>query len=186
MVSQKINDEVALGRIEGPFDQPPLNNFHCSPLFLLPKKNGGHRLIHNLSAPKNHSINDGIPQEKSTVKYQNISHAIDMVKKLGKGCLLAKSDIETAFRLIPISKSEHHLLGFSWEEKIYYDKFLAMGASSSCLFFERFSRSLHWAMENLGFPNVAHVLDDFIFAGPPQSKICREALSTFQTVCKDS
>ena len=185
LILNKINKEISLGKIEGPFDAPPFKHFQCSPLFLLPKKLGGFRLIHNLSAPKSHSVNDGIPVDNSSVTYQNLSHALKLVKKFGKGCLLAKTDIESAFRIIPITKSDYHLLGFTWGGKFYYDKFLAMGASSSCQIFEKFSSSLHWAMEQAGFTDTVHVLDDFLFVGPPKSKQCQEALKWFKHMCSE-
>ena len=159
--------------------------FQCSPLFLLPKKLGGYRLIHNLSASESHSVNDGIPVDNSSVTYQNLSHALKLVKKFGKGCLLAKTDIESEFCIIPITKSDYHLLGFTWGGKFYYDKFLAMGTSSSCQIFEKFSSSLHWAMEQAGFTDTVHVLDDFLFVGPPKSKQCQEALKWFKLMCSE-
>lgn len=48
---------------------------------------------------------------------------------------MAKTDIEDAFRIIPIHPSDYHLLGFIWEGQFYYDKCLPMGASSSCQIF---------------------------------------------------
>lgn len=34
----KLNKEIELGRIFGPFDVPPFKNFYCSPIGVLPKK----------------------------------------------------------------------------------------------------------------------------------------------------
>ena len=184
LVQAKLQEELDARRIEGPFAFPPLNNLQCSPLFLIPKKGGDFRLIHNLSAPHGHSVNDGIPRHNSTVQYQNLSHALNMVKKLGRGCLLAKTDIECAFRIIPIKKSDHYLLGFKWKNNFFFDKCLVMGASSSCLIFEKFSSALHYAMNKFGYNDTVHVLDDFLFAGAPNSNACKAALDTFTNLCK--
>ena len=183
IVGQKILEEIAKGRIAGPFNEPPFQNLHCSPLFLVPKKSGDFRLIHNLSAPVGHSVNDGISKSDSSVQYQNLSHAIQIVKKLGRGCLLAKVDIESAFRIIPLNKSNYHLLGFTWKEQFYFDRCLAMGAASSCSIFEKFSTSLHWAMENIGHKNIVHILDDFLFVGPSNAPHCLNSLLAFQNMC---
>ena len=62
-VTDKFNKEVLSGRIIGPFDTPPFENFRISPLGLVPKKAPGEfRLIHHLSFPEGSSVNDGIPR----------------------------------------------------------------------------------------------------------------------------
>jgi hypothetical protein len=50
-VREKIFKEIDLGRVAGPFDYPPMPTFRVSPIFLVRKKNGDFRLIHNLSYP---------------------------------------------------------------------------------------------------------------------------------------
>lgn len=59
---------------------------------------------------------------------------------------MAKTDIQDAFRIIPIHPEDYNLLGFSWDNRFYYDKCLFMGASSSCQIFEYLSNSLQLAM----------------------------------------
>ena len=108
----------------------------------MPKKDGTFRLIHNLSSPEGNSLNDTIPTEFSTVHYQTLNDAIDLILDLGAGSFLAKSDIRSAFRLIPVHPEDFHLLGFTWQGKYYYDRSLPMGASSSCFLFELFSSAL--------------------------------------------
>ena len=52
IVSQKIAKEVKLGRIAGPFSEPPFEKFTISPIGLQPKRQPGEfRLIHHLSYP---------------------------------------------------------------------------------------------------------------------------------------
>jgi hypothetical protein len=46
---------------------------------------------------------------------------IHLVQRHGHNCLMAKSDIEDAFRLLPIHPDDPHPLGFTWEGKYYYD-----------------------------------------------------------------
>ena len=60
-VDKKIKGEVDKGRVEGPFEDPPLENLRCSPIGLVPKKAPGEfRLIHHLSWPEGKSVNDFI------------------------------------------------------------------------------------------------------------------------------
>ena len=147
----KLAKESIKNRIAGPFRHPPFENLICSPLGLVPKNvPGKFRLIHDLSYPKNFSVNAGIPQENSWVQYEGIGKVIDLVKSFGRKCLLAKCDIEDAFRIINIHPSDHHLLGFTWNNFYYYDRCLPMGASSSCQIFESFSCALQWIMEFKG------------------------------------
>ena len=94
---------------------------------LVPKRKPGEfRVIHNLSNPEGTSINDGISTYLCTVQYQTIDDAIKLVKHYGKSSLLSKTDIENSFRLVPISKQDYDLLGFSIDGKFYYDKTLLL------------------------------------------------------------
>ena len=134
---------------DNPFDVPPFDPFRVSPLGIIPKKSPGEfRLIHHLSYPAGSSVNDGIPKELATVKYATIDDAIRLIKSLGKGCFLAKTDIKSAFRIIPVSPHDFPLLGMEWQGKFYFDKCLPMGCSSSCNIFETFSTALEWIAMN--------------------------------------
>ena len=76
---EKIAKEVKAGRMAGPYDFPPLRNFHVSPIGLREKKTGGYRLIHNLSYPyDDSSVNAGIPEvdKKVSVKFYTNFHQI--------------------------------------------------------------------------------------------------------------
>ena len=51
-VTDKLQRELSLHRIAGPFNQPPFSNFVCSPIGVVPKKTlGDFRIIHHLSFP---------------------------------------------------------------------------------------------------------------------------------------
>jgi hypothetical protein len=69
-VKKKIQGEIDKGRVEGPFDDPPIQNLRCSPIGLVPKKAPGEfRLIHHLSWPEGKSVNNFIDPNMSSVKY---------------------------------------------------------------------------------------------------------------------
>jgi hypothetical protein len=186
IVSNKLQKELKTGRIEGPFVSPPFQNFQISPIGIVPKKEQGQfRLIHHLSFPENSSINDFIPDQFSRVHYASLDDAIDIIVSLGRGCLLAKTDIESAFRIIPIRKEDHELLGIHWEGLFFYDKCLPMGCASSCAIFEKFSTALEWIGRAKGkIPHIVHILDDFLFLGPPDADVCNQSLKVFQLICK--
>ena len=184
-VTEKLSKELTAGRIVGPFDVPPFDPFRVSPLGIIPKKSPGEfRLIHHLSYPAGSSVNDGIPKELATVRYATIDDAIRLIKSLGKGCFLAKTDIKSAFRIIPVSPNDFPLLGMEWQGKFYFDKCLPMGCSSSCNIFETFTTALEWvAMNKLNASALIHILDDFLFIAPSKEK-CQGDLNNFLTVCQ--
>jgi len=186
IIHDKLQQEIEAGRVAGPFSSPPYNNLFLSPLYAVPKKlPGKFRLIHDLSHPKGLSVNDGIPPELSSVTYSSIDTAIGYIKSLGPGCYLAKTDIESAFRLIPIHPHDYHLLGFYWNGNFYFDKCLPMGSSMSCAIFESFSSALEWiARTKLHIRFPTHILDDFLFAAKTYRQ-CYHDLNTFSNMCKD-
>ena len=185
IVREKLNKEITAGRIAGPFQTPPFPDMFCSPLGIVPKKNPGEfRLIHHLSFPQGSSINDFIPSEFSSVSYATINDAISALKRAGRGCFMAKTDIKSAFRIIPVHPDDHPLLGMKWENFYYYDRCLIMGCSSSCAIFESFSTVLEWiAIYRLGASNVLHILDDFLFIADTKEK-CQLDLTNFLGICQ--
>ena len=114
-VNDKLSKELTAGRIVGPFDTPPFETFRVSPLGIVPKKLPGEfRLIHHLSYPEGLSVNDGIPKELATVRYATIDDAVRLIKAIGRDCFLAKTDIKSAFRIIPVATRDFPLLGMEW------------------------------------------------------------------------
>ena len=186
IVDQKLNKESSQGRIAGPFSEPPFHNMVFSPLGLQPKKAPGqYRVIHHLSFPKGCSVNDGISHQDSTVQYATVGQAIHNIVQSGNSSFLAKTDIQSAFRIIPVSPSDYSLLGFQWNGNYYHDKCLPMGCSSSCSIFEAFSTALEWIISTrLNNVTVLHILDDFLFIAPTYH-LCQSSLSTFISICQD-
>ena len=184
VVADKIKKELEMGRITGPFLEPPLPNFKCSPLAIREKRQPGtFRLLHNLSYPYNQdAVNFNIPKESSTVQYAKLQDAIKLIQECGQGCYMAKSDIADAFRLIPLHPSQYHLTGYQFQGKYYYDKCLPMGCSPSCRIFEDFSDAIKWILTNHNVENSVKVLDDFFFIHK-QSGACQADLQTFLDLC---
>ena len=165
-VDNKLQKEIDAGRVSGPSDDPPFQNFKCSPLSIREKSTPGeYRLLHNLSYPyDNNSVNGNIPDHHAKVKYASLVDAIKIIQKLGPNCYLAKSDIKGAFRIVPLHPSQYHLMGFKWRGKFYFDKCLAMGLRSSCKIFEAVSSGLLYILKKrFNIQDVVKVLDDFLF-----------------------
>ena len=182
----KILKEINLGRVAGPFSEPPFPTFRVSPISVIPKKSSSEfRLIHNLSFPINHSVNDFIDKQYCSVKYSSIDDAVNMIHRLKKNTLLAKCDVKSAFRLLRLSPGDFDLMGFKFENQYFFDKCLPMGASISSALFESFSTALHWVVQQQSKnDNILHYLDDFLFGGEAQTSQCHDTLKCFQDSCK--
>ena len=141
------------------------------------------RLIHHLSFPSGASVNDGIAPKHTSVHYARVNDAINMIKTLGRGCFLAKTDIKSAFRIIPIRPADYDILGVFWQGKYYYDRAMLMACASSCRTFELFSTAIEWITKtHLSIPDLIHILDDYLMAAPTyhQCRINRDCfLSEF-------
>lgn len=187
VVRDKIKKEVAEGRVEGPFSDPPFEGFRVSPLGLVPKREPGQfRMIHHLSFPKGDSVNDHIDPELCSVQYTKFDAAVAMVQRLGKGTRLAKADIKSAFRLLCVSRECFQVLGFKFEGAYYFDKVLPFGCSISCSIFEQFARFLEWCIRSsCSVGEIEHYLDDFLFGGREGSEDCQSMLQTFLDRCRE-
>lgn len=189
VVKLKIQEEVAKGRVLGPYMDRPVN-LVCSPLAVVPKKDPGtFRLIHDLSFPKTNSVNNLIDKEFSQVLYDSIDTVVQKVKQCGHACLLAKTDIADAFRLVPIHPLDRYLLGFSWidnnKKQYFIDACLPMGLSMSCQLFTRFSNALQWILETRYCAIMSHIIDDFLFIGHKDTSLCLNSLQAFIKLAQD-
>ena len=182
-----IQSEVNAGRADGPFNSPPFQHFIVSPIGAIPKRSitTKYRIIHHLSYPHGKSVNDGIPDHLASVKYATFDDAITLLSALGRGAFMAKTDVQNAFELIPISRHDYHLLGFKFDNQYYYDKTLPMGLKSSCQIFEKFSSAIEQiARQSLGIAHITHLLDDFLILAKTE-KECHSHLSAFLSFAHD-
>ena len=52
---------------------------------------------------------------------------VHLVSRLGKGALMAKFDVESAYCNVPVHPSDCHLLGVKWRNQYYVDLALPFG-----------------------------------------------------------
>lgn len=181
---EKVMKEVSLGRIAGPFKTCPFGNLKCSPIGLVPKKDGTWRLIHHLSYPTGSSVNDYIDQDLCSVNYTSMDEVINSIVYLGNKCLMGKMDIKSAFRLLPVHIDDFCLLGFRLQGYYFVDKMLPMGCAISCALWEKFATFLEWLFKYLHPASyLHHYLDDFIFLGKSRSTLCVQTMSNFEKMC---
>ncbi len=183
VVSQEINKELLNGRIEGPFPVPPFEKFQLNPIGIVPKKEpNSYRMIVDLSFPPGHAINDHIDDSFAKVQYSSVYDAVEALVACGPNAYMAKTDIKKAFRLIPISPKQYHLLCIRWEDVYFFDKTLPMGCRSSCKIFQSFSDALKFIASSKGIQWLINYLDDFLFVAATKQK-CLEALRKFRAIC---
>ena len=92
-----------------------------------------------------------------------IEDAAKAVMDKGAGALLAKVDIQNAYRSVPVNPDDRWLLGTMWENALYTDTALPFGLTSA-------QKILTLKQE--GIQVVLHYLDDYLLVGAPNSPEC--------------
>ena len=184
VIDAELAKECAAGRILGPFRARPLTHLRCSGVGVVPKKNNTWRMIMHLSAPAGNSINDYIPKDDFSLHYASIDDAVNLLLSLGKGANMAKVDLKSAFRMVPVRKEDWQFLGIKWKDRFYVDTCLPFGLRSAPFLFNQFTDALEWILRNnYDLHWLIHYLDDYFLAGPPNSSICHDHLQCFLKVC---
>ena len=185
VVEDYLHSEVTTSRVAGPFCEAAISEIHTSRFGVIPKNHQQDkwRLIVDLSHPKHHSINDGVPSSLCSIQYITIDDAVQKIIDWGPGTQMAKIDIKSAFRLIPVHPADRHLLGMKWKEYTFIDTCLPFGLRSAPKLFNVLADLLTGVLTRQGVTFVLHYLDDFLTLGPSASNICQQNLSIIQKVC---
>ena len=186
IVDAYLANEVALGRVAGPFHSPPLPNLHINSFGVIPKKgqpNKWHPIL-DMSSPLGSSVNEGINPNDYPLQYIRVDDIVKMVSKFGEGALMAKFDVEAAYRNLAVHPSDRYLIGMKWRSMFYVDLALPFRLRSAPYIFNSVADLVEWILlNNYHLPDLLHYLDDFITAGPPNSPQCESNLSTASSVC---
>ena len=157
-----------------------------SPFGVIPKKSGDQwRLILDLSSPHGSSVNDGISKLQSSLSYISVDHIAKQVVKLGTGAKLAKMDVKSAYRLVPVHPQDRLLLGMQWNRRIFVDNTLPFGLRSAPKIFTALADALEWVVKQRGVARVYHYLDDFITLGEPGEDTCACNLEIIIQTCRE-
>ena len=187
VIGDYLAAELAGGRMLGPFQPGSIRGLHINRMGVVPKGHtpGKWRLITDLSHPEGGSVNEGIPSEWCSLKYISVEAVAVAARRLGTGAMLAKLDIKSAYRLVPVHPDDRWLLGVEWYGDHYVDGVLPFGLRSAPKIFTAVADALQWAMVRSGVSAVEHYLDDFITMGPPGSQECRVNLDRILAVCAE-
>lgn len=114
-LTHQLEGERLAGRLQCPLQAGNQQSepTHISPLGLIPKQGqpGKWRLIMDLSSPRQRSTNDLIDPELCTLKYAAIDQALLFIRAIGHGCSLAKWDLKSAYRMVPVHPDTGSSLG---------------------------------------------------------------------------
>ena len=197
IVQQKIEKELKHKRFTGPFDKAPYKNFIVNPLRLVPKTTDDGRNLpelfpddeasyHLITDLRKSTVNNFINDTFTKVQYIKSDEAVEMRLTLGPSCYLGKTDIKSAFCLVPLHPSEYHLLGMKNLEKCYVDKCLPFGMVSSCQIFKKVSTAVEFIVTKKIHPSarVKHYLDDFL-AGARRKTGCNDTVHNIVKICTE-
>ncbi|XP_057204274.1 uncharacterized protein LOC130562947 [Triplophysa rosa] len=169
-----IKKEINAKFIIGPFDAPPFTAFRISPIGVAARKFSGKSASYSISRHRT-----ALPFQASTASFRsrnfpctdhNIDQAITLIKHAGRGAWLAKVDITSAFKVMPIHPDFWHLFGIRWRNKFYFSVRLTLGCRSSPNIFDMLSEAICWILSNnYAIPYLIHLLDDFLMILSPDS-----------------
>ena len=132
VVSAYLAKECAEGRVLGPFEEHSLPQLHVNRIGVVPKHAPGEeRLIVDLSYPEGYSVNDGVSKPWCSLSYISVDTAARVVAQKGQRAQLAKIDIKSAYRMLPVHPDDHWLLGMRWEGMLFIDAALPFGLRST-------------------------------------------------------
>ena len=188
MVGDYLRKELSLGRMLGPFpDSSTLPPLQVNRFGVIPKghNTGKWRLITDLSFPPGQSVNDGIDPSLCSLSYILVDQVANVAAGFGGGALLAKVDIESAYRLIPVHPQDRPFQAMQWEGQLYIDPMLPFDLRSTPKIFNAVTDALNWHLRQRGVQQVFHYLDDFVIVAPPNSPQCRDSMATLDMVCTE-
>ena len=186
-IQQYLEKEWEAGRIIGPLVADSLKvGIYISHFGVIPKPHqpDKRRLITDLSYPEGSSVNDGIDPCLCSVSYASVDDAVRAVIRLGRGTMLAKFDLESAYHMVPVHPQDCLLVGLRWQGATYVDGVLPFGLRSAPKLFTVVADALLRIMGQHGVRKGIHYIDDFLILGPADSDVCGKALETCMVICR--
>ena len=86
---------------------------------------------------------------------------IQLLPTWESGALMAKVDLKSAFRMVPVRHEDWELLGIYWRDHYFVDTCLPFGCRSAPFLFNQFATAIHWILAENYQANLNHYLDDF-------------------------
>ncbi len=177
-----LAQECAMRRVVGPLAKGSLPQIQISVIGVIPKGTSGRwRLIVDLSSPVDGSVNDGIDPTLSSLSCVSVRDEAASICHLGRGALLAKVDIRSAYRTVLVHPEDRWLLGMKWNNDLHVDTVLPFGIRSAPKIFHAIADAAEWIVQDEGVGELYHYLDDFLLIGLSNSPECTGSLAILLT-----
>ena len=131
-------------------------------------------------------MNDGINKEWCSLTYMTIDDVAARVVRLGRGALMAKFDLKSAYRHVPVHPDDRWLLGMEWKGQLFVDTALPFGLRSAPAIFNAVAEALAHMIRQKGVEELDHYLDDFSIVGSPNTQQCRRDLEISLATCEEA
>jgi len=167
-------------RAQGFFETKPIPNLFITPCGLIPKKEGGWRMIRDMSFGGD-SINSNT--EKAKLSYDTTDLVVETMTKAEKKAYLIKFDVAEAFETLRARKADWHLGGAYIPGRGYvFSTSLTFGNRHSPAIWENIGELLRWLLINIwNIKLVCRWVDDYLVIGNNNLKESIEILNKIKT-----
>ena len=135
-----------------------------SNVFLRPKKDGGHRMILDLTW-----VNLHVKYEH--FKMHSIQTALEMMRM---DCWMASIDLKDAYYSVPVKAEQRKFLRFRWKGELFQFKVLPNGLACAPRCFTKILNPVFASLRELGVEAFPYIDDSFIVAD--SSEVCKESV----------
>ena len=169
-VQAYLQEEIAMGAIEGPFEKKTFFSCHVSPFMSRPKPNSDSRRVTvDFSWPNDESVNYGVDKHgymgaDFALTFPTIDHFTSAWTKLGRGSHIYKIDVSRAFWHLKMDPFDFDSLGIYWNG-LYINTCLPFGSRHESQFCQRTKDEVRYITRQHGY-DVINYIDDFLGLTP--------------------
>ncbi|CAC5397559.1 unnamed protein product [Mytilus coruscus] len=114
-----------------------------SPLNSVPKKD----TLDREDSVNSHISKDLYLGNPIKISYPSVDSLVELIRRKGSGSLCFQRDLKRTYRHIPICPGDWHLVGFSWDNHIFFDRVLSMGLRSAAYICQRVTNAVSFILD---------------------------------------
>lgn len=127
------------------------------------------------------SVNDGVNGNEFSMHYIKLDQIIHMVAKYGPGAMMAKFDVELAYRNVAILPEDRYHLGMKWQGQFYFHLAFRFGLCSAP--FNAVADMVEWIIINrYNMADLMNYQNNHMTAGPACCMLVSWSSSSSQQV----
>lgn len=157
VIKREITTQLSQNVIERVFTKEP--DEYISNIFVVPKRDGGDRVILNLKRLNEYVLN-------SHFKMNSLNTAIDLMRK---DCYMASVDFKSAYYSVSVRKFCRKLLRFRFDGIKYQYTCLPMGLATGPRDFTKIVKILFKILRDMGHLNTFYLDDSFLVGNTYES-----------------